>query len=221
MFPVSKTQREEMIVSRKTVWRFVLMLGVAASLSAQSYDQLGVNQEYFPKGAFADKRGDGSFLAGWYSSQLHAMGEPSLSAGARGEPGTKFRFTWLRTFHHPIAARVVLSESGVGTLRLKMADGAGGYKPGKLTMNAVFPLTQDQVQHILDLIRTMGFWQSSTIDANEHRGEDGAEWILEGQNQAGYHVIDRWSPKSGPLQGLGLYLVLDIAKVDIPKRDIY
>ncbi len=160
-----------------------LVVAHVTSFSAQSFEELGAKQQYFPAGTFADKHSDGSFLAGWYSSQLQAMGEPSLSAGPTDKHEVTYRFTWLRTFHHPLVARMTLTDTGTGTLRFKMADGRGGYDPGKLTMDQSYILTQAEVQHILYLLRRMDFWKSSAIDPNEHRGCDGSEWILEGRKR--------------------------------------
>jgi len=206
--------------------RALLILVVLASWTgtiahSQNYEQRGEKQQYFPKGTFAEGPDDGDFLAGWYSAQLRAMGEPSLSVGNPSVGLTAYRFIWLRTFHHPIVARFVLADSGTGTLRLKMTDGAGGYSPGKLTMNSTFPLGVAQTKHILSLLDQVNFWNAPTIPPDEHRGCDGSEWILEGHHAATYHAVHRWSPRTGPVRELGLYLVLDIAKLDIPKQDIY
>jgi hypothetical protein len=218
---VKDCEDREMVVFRKTLWGFVLVVGLAIKLSAQSYEEMGVNQKYFPKGIFAQGKSDGDFVAGWYSSQLRAMKEPSLSASPTSEQATTYRFTWLRTFHHPLVARFVLNGSGSGTLYVKMADGAGGYNPGKVVLDSTFALKQDEVQKILSLLGEMEFWHAPTELLNGPSGCDGSQWILEGRDKLKYHVIDRWTPQSGPLRELGLYLVLDIAKLDIPKREVY
>ena len=59
---------------------------------------------YFPKGALqhGNARSD-AFEGQWFGEQLSALHEPSLSCGF---PGVAVRFTWLRTFHHPVSVRV-------------------------------------------------------------------------------------------------------------------
>lgn len=42
-------------------------------------------------------------VATWYSSQLCALNEPLIFDQ---KSGTIYRFTWLRTFHHPVAIRI-------------------------------------------------------------------------------------------------------------------
>jgi hypothetical protein len=124
------------MAARNIVFALFLAGLLSLRLSPQSYEQLGKEQQYFPKGAFAHGQGDGDFVVGWYSSQLRAMKEPSLSTASPSEQATTYRFTWLRTFHHPLVARFVLDGSGAGTLYVKMADGAGGYQPGKVIVDS-------------------------------------------------------------------------------------
>jgi len=115
----------------------------------------------------------------------------------------------------------MLDGIGSGILYVKMADGAGGYNPGKVIVNSNFVLKPGEVQTILLLLHKMDFWHAPTELANGPDGCDGSQWILEGSNQAAYHVLDRWTPRDGPLRELGLYLVFDIAKLDIPRNEIY
>ena len=42
---------------------------------------------------------------------------------------------WLRSFHHPVAVRLDIMSDGTGKLTVKIANGAAGYKPGKLVEN--------------------------------------------------------------------------------------
>ncbi len=206
-----------MIDARKAL---LIFAALASWTGLLAYSQ-AAKQEYFPKGTFVEGRDDGDFRAGWYSRQLHAMGEPSLSTGAAPAPSVTYRFTWLRTFHHPVVARMVLDGMGSGTLYLKMADGAGGYRPGKVILNSTIVLKPAQVPEILSLLAQMDFWHAPTELVHGQSGTDGSEWLLEGSNQSAYHVVDRWTPQGGPLHDLGLYLVFDIAKLDVPKQEVY
>ncbi len=83
------------------------------------------NPRYFPVVVFAAGYSDGDFTARWYASQLRALVEPSLSGNPAGLE-TVYRFTWLRSNHHPIAVRVVIEADGTGVLKAKMTDGKGG-----------------------------------------------------------------------------------------------
>jgi hypothetical protein len=38
-------------------------------------------------------------------------------------------------------------------------------------------------------------------------GADGAEWLVEGIDQKGYHVVSRWSPEQGEVRRVGLAML--------------
>ncbi len=173
---------------------------------------------YFPKGVFSVGKADGDFTGRWYAQQLRALKEPSLSDASVSSESV-YRFTWLRSFHHPIAVRITVHADGTGTLTTKMADGAGGYKPGNLITNATRTLGAREVQHVLDIVDRMGFWRMPP--EQETSGLDGAQWIFEGSSRRAYHVIDRWSPTEGALRELGLYLALTLGKLDVDAKTIY
>ena len=63
---------------------------------------------YFPSGALGD---DSAFIENWYSGQLAALKEQPLCCGVE-DPQTIVRFTWLRSFHHPVAIRLFRSGDG-------------------------------------------------------------------------------------------------------------
>jgi hypothetical protein len=133
-----------------------------------------------------------------------------------------YRFTWLRSFHHPITVRITVHINGTGTLTTKMTDGQGGYEPGKLIVNSTRDIGMTEVRHLLTLIEAMGFWQMSPKPALSNLvGLDGAQWILEASSHNDYHVIDRWSPEKGPLRELGLYLARTLGKLNLPAKTIY
>src|SRR5690606_3456867 len=105
-------------------------------------------QHYFPKEMFPElnikrtKTEDGfkmvttiiedtfnEDVSNWYSQHLYAMKEPLLFNGETKKE--IYRFTWLRTFHNPIAIRIERINSQY-YLYWKRLSGAGGYEPGNL-----------------------------------------------------------------------------------------
>jgi hypothetical protein len=81
---------------------------------------------YFPPGALdPDSPRSDNFRNHWYSQQLEAMAEPVLKPGGDSKV---YRFAWLRSFHHPVAIRVVDGDAHC-TLHAIELDGAGGYAP--------------------------------------------------------------------------------------------
>lgn len=193
----------------RTVW---LVAFAIAAFSIQGQAQ------FFPKSSL-DLRGD-DFKAKWYSTQLRALGEPSLLAIASNTKAESYRFLWLRTFHHPIAVRVDLQADGSWILITKVASGAGGYRPGTLTTNTSRQLTSQEVQSFRSKVENDGFWDAPN-PVNDQAGTDGSQWIIEGVKAGRYHVIDRWMPKTGPARNLGQLLAFDLARLIIPKHEIY
>src|SRR5215469_17272752 len=109
---------------------------------------------YFPSGALSDSDQADSFKSRWYSDQLRALDEPSLLEKAKDPSLQSYRFVWLRTFHHPVAVRLDITSDGVGKLTVKIANGAGGYKPGKLIENTSRSVTTEQTDQFLELLKS-------------------------------------------------------------------
>ena len=193
----------------RTIW-FVAVVITAFSIQGHA--------QFFPKSSL-DLRGD-DFKAKWYSTQLRALREPSLFALATNREAESYRFLWLRTFHHPIAVRLELQADGSWMLVTKVASGAGGYSPGTLTINTSRQLTTQEAQSLRSKVEGSGFWNAPN-PINDQTGDDGSQWIVEGVKAGRYHVVDRWMPKNGPARDLGLFLAFDLARLSIPKNEIY
>jgi hypothetical protein len=187
-------------------------------LTRVSVDMPGRTSHYFPAGLFGPNEWSDDFRAGWYSKHLVAMHEPSLLMDDNAG-GERYRFLWLRTFHHP----VVIRAERFGNQRFLIAkelNGAGGYEPGKLIVNTIRPLAEGEWARLVSLIDHACFWQLPT--EQELGGPDGAQWILEGQLDGRYHVVDRWSPRSGSYRELCTYL-LQISElgIDLASEEVY
>lgn len=130
-----------------------------------------------------------AFVDKWYSEMLFALNEPVLS-NYQGDKEI-YRFTWLRTFHHPIAIRIE-KQNELIKLFTKVCNGAGGYHPGKLVSNYSFDIKPDQFGFLTKKIEAINFWHLPT--EVQKGGMDGAEWIIEVVRNNKYHVVTRWSP---------------------------
>ena len=150
---------------------------------------------------------------------MKAIGEPSIYQAAKDPSVEVYRFTWLRTFHHPVAIRVEIKPDGTGILTTKICDGAGGYGPGKLMTNSQVNLSRDAINSIQNKFEKEQFWQ---LPAEEDRGgKDGAEWIVEAARAGSYHLVVRWTPESGPIHDLGAMFLFDLEKMEIPEQEMY
>lgn len=170
----------------------------------------GPSSNYFPRQIDA-------FRQHWYGENLTAMGEQKIYRLKNQHGQFIFRFTWLRTFHHPICLRLEHTKDGKTVLYGKELNGAGGYEPGKVITDRKIELTSEQYKEFQKKLDSSYFNQLSTEDRN-NEGSDGARWIFEVNDSGQYHVVDRWCPH-GSLRELGLWL-LDAAKMT-PSDHVY
>lgn len=180
---------------------------------------LSAQDTYFPKGALSDHDRADNMKARWYTDQLKGLDEPSLLEEAKNPAQESYRFVWLRTFHHPVAVRLDIMADGSGRLTTKIANGAGGYEPGKLIENTSRSMQREQIEKFLRQVKNVGFWDLPSYDTT--MGCDGSEWIIEGVKNGKYHVANRWTPSKGPVHELGMTLAMTYANLKIAKDELY
>jgi hypothetical protein len=175
------------------------------------------SEYFFPKSAFSTREGDDDeFTRTWYTKHLRAMSEPSLSCGLAHEEDT-YRFTWLRTFHHPISVKISRTKSQI-RLEAKELSGAGGYEPGKILRKTNKILTSAQWQDVLSSVEKANFWNDKPKVTS--LGLDGAQWIYEARRGTTYRVIERWTPDDKNYRNLGLTMI-KLAGWSIAEKEIY
>ena len=189
---------------------FLLLLLVLTPSFAQ--------QQFFPSGVFGETPQLDKGTSKWYSDQLRALQEPSLWAVSKTKSSQSYRFVWLRTWDRPISVRLDINNDGTGRLVTKMSSGTGGYDPGKLVLDRTRQLTKEQSASLLLKVETAAFWGLPTNETTG--GRDGARWIIEGVRHGEYHIVDRWSPDSGPVRDVGLY-PMRLADLEIPAEKLY
>ncbi len=198
--------------------RLVVLFTIAFAVLAAPAQVSRPPIKYFPDSS-VDLRRD-HFKRDWYSAQLNALQEPSLYEMVKISNSESYRFLWLRTFHHPVAVRVDVKPDGTGILTVKITTGAGGYRPGTISENRSQLLSKEQISTLLAMVGDVQFWKAPN-PVNDQRGTDGSQWIIEGLKNGRYHVVDRWSPTSGVARQLGSLMAFDLAKLKIPKDEIY
>ena len=197
----------------------ILRIGAALGLF-RVCTVLFAQMHYFPDGTFDNQKNLDRFVAHCYGSQLAGLKEPSLLDASRDKKAETYHFTWLRTFHHPVAIGVEVRPDGTGLLTTKMCDGAAGYKPGMLTMDTRREMSTEEVNRFRATFEGTEFWKLPSYE-REMGGTDGAEWVFGAVRQGQYKLVSLWSPKSGALRELGLSMVGTLGKLDIPKEDVY
>ena len=78
---------------------------------------------------------------------------------------------------------------------------------------------QQQIRMFQTRVDQVGFWRLGTD--TKPGGNDGAQWIIEGVKDEKYHLVDRWSPKTGAIRVLGLTLAMDLAQMNLPADEVY
>lgn len=167
---------------------------------------------FFPKNVYRGYAGADDFMNDWYGKHLRAMSEKSLLDAPAGQE--IYRFLWLRTFRHPIFVRVERRQNEF-KLFTKELNGAGGYEPREVLRDESRNLDQTEWCEFLKLLEQANYWALST-DLSDDSGNDGAQWILEGVKENRYHVVDRWTPRTGEYRAACLYL-LRLSGVEVDK----
>ncbi len=177
---------------------------------------------YFPKGELDSDTQSEKRKQLWYSHALKILEEPSLLKLSENSGAESYRFLWLRTFKHPVAVRLDLKSDGTAVLTAKITDGEAGfpYTVAHLTESFAHSAEPEKIRSFLSKVKQVNFW-SLPSHLHDQTGTDGSQWIIEGVKDGKYHVVDRWSPANGGIRELGLLLVFDLAKMNIPKDEVY
>lgn len=158
-----------------------------------------------------------NFVNTWYSEMLYSLKEPVL----KDYQGNKeiYRFTWIRTFHHPVSVRLEKQDETIKVFT-KVCNGAGGYKPGKLIQDTIQIVQQEEYKKFLDLLSNSNFWNLPT--EKKEMGTDGSEWIIEIVKDNKYHLVVRWTPREDEkaFREIGKYLI-SISKIKSEELEHY
>ncbi|MGB7846428.1 MAG: hypothetical protein WBL63_12495 [Candidatus Acidiferrum sp.] len=141
--------------------------------------------KYFPPGTFTSRAAD--FQVAWYSSDLYQLGETPLWPPAFENEKT-FRFTYLGAFSGPKAVTLTVLPDGSGKAKMTMIH----QLPEQAKSELLSTVPADRVSDFLQHLDRAHFWEMPT--ESQHRGFDGAEWIMEGVQDGRYHIAVRWCP---------------------------
>ncbi|MEK7949993.1 hypothetical protein [Luteolibacter soli] len=143
-------------------------------------------KEYFPKGE-----------ASYYTRYLSAMAEPSVKADLEKGVERVFRFTYLRSFHDPIAVRFV-DRGGIFTVRAVRMKMDREYRPVKIVDDRTWKLGAETAKAVQAALLQKEFWKPlNDIEmAVAQGGLDGSRWIFEIHDKDGYRMIDIWTPNA-------------------------
>jgi hypothetical protein len=195
------------------------MIAIAPSLLG-----LLLAQQYFPDGVLGRNPQEHQSTVDRYTKYLKALHEPSLWELSQQDPNAEvYRFLWLRSFHNPIAVRLVVRASGSGWIHSRRTRLKRDYEPGGITHYSNSWLRKARTQSFVSAFEHANLWNLPTLRepiANVVQ-VDGAQWVIESVRNGKYHVVDRWSPEAGdPIREMGL-LALKLSRLRVRAAEIY
>lgn len=154
--------------------------------------------------------------ANWLQIQLEDLKEPCLYDEVLQVDSEIIRFTWLRSFDHPISIRIEKENDNI-VLIWKEGKGAGGYNPQGLKKKGKKKINSKKWNNISKLMENV------KLDSlqNEHYilMNDGASWILERKWKNGYKAHKTNWPNH-EFKEFCLYL-LELTNLRVKESDIY
>jgi hypothetical protein len=142
-------------------------------------------------------------LLNWYSRGLRRMNEPTLTC--RTIVGETYRILVVPTYGSTTIVRVNVVKNASSVTVAKVA-GNGGFSIGGLFYWSNRAIGRQIAADVSTAFDSNAFWSLPTRDDREY-GRDGFHWIIEARVGQRYNVVDRWSPKQGPVHELGQLLL--------------
>lgn len=147
-------------------------------------------------------------ISKWIEIQLINLKEKCLFNKELEEDVTIYRFTWLRSFSHPIAIRIENSEKRV-MLYWKIGKSLGGYDPKGLKKSGKKKLNKNEWEAFIDLVVKSDF--DNLPNEKGFPVIDGATWTLEKRTHDKFKAHHTNWPNS-KFEDTCLFL-LDLAKL--------
>jgi hypothetical protein len=189
------------------------------------------NQCYFPSSYFTNLTDNwecdfstdylfeiesGKGTAEWLQSQLSDLKEDCLYNNETNQNSIIYRFTWLRSFHHPIAIRIEKVENEI-MLYWKVGKGAGGYEPKGLKKSGKKKLSLKEWTEFEEIVQASSF--DSLPNEKYILMTDGATWTLERKNTKSFKAHHTNSP-SVEINKACLYL-LKLSNIKVKDDEKY
>lgn len=152
----------------------------------------------------------------WHEIQLKSLEEDCL-ADRKAEAGTViYRFTWLRSFHHPIVIRIEKSDNKVN-LYWKTGKGLSGYHPQGIRKSGKKRLNIENWENFEQYLEKADF--ENLPNVKKIMMTDGAQWTLEKKDSKEYKIHNtNWPQKD--FKNACLYL-LELTNIRVKEKDIY
>jgi len=203
---------------------------------ATSNIQLALNNlaedNFFPSWYFANLPGnwacndsvDFLFLLEWsrrngagLTTRLTDLEEKGLYEQELVQGEEVYRFTWLRSFHHPIVVRIERNADEKVKIYWKVGKGAGGYAPEGIKKSGKKKLGIEEWDKLISLLDELRF--DALPNYSYQPMTDGASWTLEKKTFEGHKVHDTNDP-STLFKAACMYLV-ELTNIKIKEEEKY
>lgn len=139
----------------------------------------------FPKSSLAPPGSEEHVLACGLSTQLNALGEPSLFPLPRATE--VYRLLWLRSGAHPVSVRFE-RQGDTGQLRGAQTGGKALGDPGELLEESSAVVSSAQVKDLVARIEATHLWDPPSSPSTLPSIDSGSLWVFEGARAGQYRV---------------------------------
>lgn len=158
----------------------------------------------------------GKITAEWLEVQLRDLKEDCLYNNKTKPNATIYRFTWLRSFHHPIVIRIEKTANEI-LLYWKVGKGAGGYEPEGLKKSGKKKLSLKEWTEFESLVKGSDF--DNLPNEKYIPMTDGSTWTLERKTLDTFKAHhSNWPNKE--IKEACLYL-LSLTKIKVKEDEKY
>jgi hypothetical protein len=175
---------------------------VAAVLASSASVAVGPSP-FFPGQNDSDTKNRYAATERGVAARLVQVNEPPLCCRP-SDTSREYRFTWLRTFDHPVVVRISERLDKEWIVVVKVASGKSGYDFDNLRLLRNVKRVVG-IAEVKDLLASFDadslFWRMPVHVADA--GHDGATWLVEAKGPNGYHYVSRWSPENGVIREIG------------------
>ncbi len=138
----------------------------------------------------------------------------------------KIDFEIVRTFHAPIKISIKsLKRDETASLQAEIYSGKGGYGWGEIERTVEKKI--DKKTFIKIYKKVLGLRFDRVLNSEHSDGVDGSRWSVKVDRYGTYVSLSAWTPTDDTKKrGLGRFvafgkLLLDLAEIKIPKKEIY
>ena len=171
--------------------------------------------QFFPPDIFGESRGRLAAYFGWY---LRSMSESPLARYLDGKHPQVYRILLVPPVGSPLVVRLSFGPSGEAGIAAK--KGRSNRHPDDLVLDDTNAISREAAGTFLKLLNDGAFWSAPTEPPFDlhHVVMGGIDCLLEGEKEGRYHAVDRKDAELGPLKSSFVYLVVGLAKIDLPSE---